>query len=247
MERELVDFAEQTLAEYNKEVLCLGGTLSRILYEYEMTQIIHFYTEITEDNEETKFFEKRVSKTKTRKSVYDWFKKRFVSKKRMSIAEMEQYEENISPYREWLEKWAAYALIHFTYNPSTPNLQVSTIAEIEFSNCLKHDLCILSTNGVLPISNVRLPNPEMAGFIKLVPLVSKTMLEQCAVFLKKAKDANLIEEVNFQDVLNELKSRTLSEEEIIKLLKWWFSYLSKGNQFNAQLLQLTKIGIVLKL
>jgi hypothetical protein len=62
MERELIDFAEQTLAEYNNEMLCLAGTLSRILYEYEMTQMTHFYDEIInsdiENNEETKRSEK---------------------------------------------------------------------------------------------------------------------------------------------------------------------------------------------
>ncbi|RGB27756.1 hypothetical protein C1646_630205, partial [Rhizophagus diaphanus] len=207
MERELIDFAEQTLAEYNIEMLCLGGTLSRILYEYEMAQI--------------------------------WLTKRFKSSNHANYTPTVQLT---SPHRQLLEKWAAHVITHFTYNASTPNVRVSEIAEKQFFNCLEQNLLILSTNGVHPITEVRLPNPEMAGFIKTVPLVPKNLLEQCETFFNKAKGANLIEELSFKDVLVELKSRALSEEEIIKLLKWWISYLSKGNPYDTRLLKFTQIG-----
>ncbi|PKY50257.1 hypothetical protein RhiirA4_466637, partial [Rhizophagus irregularis] len=141
MERELIDFAEPTLAEYNNEMLCLAGTLSRILYEYEMAQITNFYNEIIssdiENNEETKRPEKSTSKSRSKRSLYKWLKKRvlhFSFEKRTSIVQMTQYDdEKISPYRKWLEKWAACAIAHFTYNTGTPNMQVSTIAETQFS------------------------------------------------------------------------------------------------------------------
>ncbi|CAB4394655.1 unnamed protein product [Rhizophagus irregularis] len=249
MERELIDFAEPTLAEYNNEMLCLAGTLSRILYEYEMAQITNFYNEIIssdiENNEETKRPEKSTSKPRSKRSLYKWLKKRvlhFSFKKRTSIVQMTQYDEKISPYRKWLEKWAAYAIAHFTYNTGTPNMQVSTIAETQFSSCLKQNLLILSTHGVLPISNVRLPNPKITGFIKTVPLVPKNLLEQCNLFFNKAKEVELIAELGLQDILDELKIRTLSEEEIIKLLKWWISYLTEDNNFDTQLLKFARIG-----
>ncbi|CAB5200411.1 unnamed protein product [Rhizophagus irregularis] len=237
MERELIDFAEPTLAEYNNEMLCLAGTLSRILYENEMVQMLHQYNGNisldVEDNEETNRPKKRASK---KKSLYKWLVKRFKSSNRTPIV------QSAPPYREWLEKWAVYAISHFTYNTSTPNTQVSTIAETQFSNCLKQNMLILSTNGILPISDVRLPNPEMVEFIKTVPLVPENLLEQCNTFFTKAKDTKLIEELGFKDILVELKSRAFSENEIIKLLKWWISYLSKGNTFDTQLLKFARIG-----
>ncbi|CAB4438088.1 unnamed protein product [Rhizophagus irregularis] len=250
MERELIDFAEPTLAEYNNEMLCLAGTLSRILYEYEMAQITNFYNEIIssdiENNEETKRPEKSTSKSRSKRSLYKWLKKRvlhFSFEKRTSIVQMTQYDdEKISPYRKWLEKWAACAIAHFTYNTGTPNMQVSTIAETQFSSCLKQNLLILSTHGVLPISNVRLPNPKITGFIKTIPLVPKNMLEQCNLFFNKAKEVELIAELGLQDVLDELIIRTLSEEEIIKLLKWWISYLLEEDNFDTQLLKFAQIG-----
>ncbi|PKY51815.1 hypothetical protein RhiirA4_494733 [Rhizophagus irregularis] len=243
MERELIDFAEQTLAEYNNEMLCLGGTLSRILYEYEMAQISNFYNEIIssdiEKNEKievTKQPEKHAPEPKMKRSLHKWLIKRFKSRNHTPTMQL------TSPHCELLEKWAAYAIAHFTYNTSTPNVRVSKIAETQFLYCLKQNLHILSTNGIHPITNVRLPNPEMAGFIKTVPLVPKNLLEQCEPFFNKAKNANLTVELSFKDVLVELKSRALSEEEIIKLLKWWISYLSKGNQYDMRLLKFTRIG-----
>ncbi|CAG8684217.1 uncharacterized protein OCT59_009731 [Rhizophagus irregularis] len=243
MERELIDFAEQTLAEYNNEMLCLGGTLSRILYEYEMAQISNFYNEIIssdiekiEKNEITKQPEKHTPEPKMKRSLHKWLIKRFKSSNHIPTMQF------LSPHHELLEKWTAHVIAHFTYNASTPNVQVSKIVETQFFNCLKQNLHILSTNGIHPITNVRLPNPEMAGFIKTVPLIPKSLLEQCEPFFNKAKNTNLTVELSFEDVLVELKSRTLSEEEIIKLLKWWISYLSKGNQYDTRLLKFTRIN-----
>ncbi|RIA91695.1 hypothetical protein C1645_692396 [Glomus cerebriforme] len=155
-------------------------------------------------------------------------------------------EEDTKPVREWFENRAAHALAHFTFKPSTPNKQVGKITELQFFSCSRQTLSIFSSNGVLPISNVRLPNPEMAGFIKSVPVVPKVILEQCDAFFKKAKDMRLIEELTLQDVLHELKNRILSENETVELLKWWISYRSKGNNVNqmefSQFMQLACIG-----
>src|SRR5438477_515223 len=74
-------------------------------------------------------------------------------------------DENIKSIRRRLENWATHVLTHFTFKPSTPNARVGGITETQFFNCSNNILSILSTNGVLPISNVRIPNPEMAGFM----------------------------------------------------------------------------------
>ena len=41
--------------------------------------------------------------------------------------------------------------------------------------------------------------------------------------------------MSFDDVLSELKSRTLSDEETAELLKWWISFRSKGNNVESDL------------
>ncbi|CAG8463812.1 12087_t:CDS:10 [Funneliformis caledonium] len=140
-------------------------------------------------------------------------------------------DEKILSIRRWLEKRAAHSLDYFTFKPSTPNPEVGRIIESQFFSCSRRDLSILSTNGVLPISDVRIPKPEMAGFIKNVPVVPKILLEQCELFFKKA--TSLIKELTFEDVLFELKSRSLCENEMVELLKWWSFYRSNGNHVDS--------------
>src|SRR3954453_20204735 len=115
MQRDSIDLAEKTLAKYNSEMLCLAGTLCRILYDDEMDQIRWSYNI------------NNIANTKD--------------------------DENNSDL-EWLEKWAAYALTHFTFNPSTPDVQVGEITESQFFRCSRQELHILSTNGVFPISSI---------------------------------------------------------------------------------------------
>ncbi|EXX52939.1 hypothetical protein RirG_248640 [Rhizophagus irregularis DAOM 197198w] len=150
-------------------------------------------------------------------------------------------------FHESIDRRATHALTHFMFRRSTPNEKVGKISESQFFECSKKPVSILSTNGVLPISNVRIPNPEMKGFLKTVPVVSTITFEKCNLFFMKAKDSfKLIEELSLKDVLFELKSRTLSEVELVELLKWWISRRSKGNKIDPsehkQFMQLTHIG-----
>jgi hypothetical protein len=202
VERESIDLAEKTLSVYNNEMLCLAGTLCRILYEDEMAYIEQLYNEMISDNSDS--------------------------------------------FRNWIDIWAAYNLTYCTFRHSTPNEKVGRILETQFFNCSKKHLPILSTNGVLPISNIRIPNSEMEGFIKIVPLVPKILFEQCIEFFTKAKNSyQIIGELTLNDVLYELRNRALSEDEMAKLLNWWISYRSKGNvvdpsEFN-QFMQFARI------
>ena len=73
-------------------------------------------------------------------------------------------EDDIKSFNEWVENRAAHALTHFTFRQSTPNSEVGDISELQFFNCSEKPLSIYSTNGVLPIIKVRIPNPEMEKF-----------------------------------------------------------------------------------
>src|SRR6266487_7062283 len=63
MERVTIDMANETLAIYNGEMLCLAGTLCRILYEDEMDQIKRLYNEKIGANtqDDLALFEKRAA------------------------------------------------------------------------------------------------------------------------------------------------------------------------------------------
>ncbi|CAG8505139.1 14702_t:CDS:10 [Racocetra fulgida] len=155
-------------------------------------------------------------------------------------------DEATNSAREWLEKRAAHALSHFTFKPSTPNPHVGQIIEFQFLNCASQLLSILSTTGVQPINLVRMPNSEMAAFIKTIPIVPKIIMEQCDVFIKKARNKmNIIKDISLGDVFNELQSRTLSQEDTVALMKWWIGYRSKESRVSeSDVQQLLKLAVV---
>ncbi|CAG8699615.1 4190_t:CDS:10, partial [Gigaspora margarita] len=160
------------------------------------------------------------------------------------VANLYQKLKLTDSVRELLEKRAAHALAHFNFHPSTPDPQVEKIIEPQFFNCNSSWFPIISTSCIDTISKVRLPNPEMATFVKSVSVVPKILMDQCEAFFKKAKDKKLIEEISIDDVFKELKSRILNEDEIIDLIRWWISYCSKQNIPKDQFDQFMKLTII---
>ncbi|PKY51971.1 hypothetical protein RhiirA4_325988, partial [Rhizophagus irregularis] len=145
-----------------------------------------------------------------------------------------------------------HILRYFTFYESTPEESVSEIIEKQFFGCLERKLQILSTHGIHPIDEVRIPDSKMEGFIKTVPVVPTIIYEYCKPFFEKAKDKKLIRELSFQDVLIELKNRSankteMTETEMIGLLKWWVSYrkinTSSGQVEFEQFMQLATVYI----
>ncbi|CAG8770308.1 4843_t:CDS:2, partial [Acaulospora morrowiae] len=154
-------------------------------------------------------------------------------------------DEAIKSGREYFERKAAHALKHFTYKPSTPSVAVGRIAESQFYSCSAKPISILSTRGVQPADLVRLPNPEMEAFIKTVPVVPKIIMEQCDVFIKKAKEnLKIMKEIKINDVFMELQSRALTIEETVALMKWWISYRTKENPSDNDIHQFLRLTIV---
>ncbi|CAG8648293.1 9360_t:CDS:2, partial [Funneliformis caledonium] len=113
-------------------------------------------------------------------------------------------DENIKHIHEQLEKRFAYTLTYFTFEPSTPDALVSEIIESQFFGYTEQKPLFLLTRSVLQMTEVRMPNSEMEGFIKKIPVVPKIVFEQCDSFFRKAKN-KYMKELSFQDVLIELK------------------------------------------
>ncbi|CAG8627407.1 1281_t:CDS:10 [Acaulospora morrowiae] len=110
-------------------------------------------------------------------------------------------------------------------------------------------LSILSTHGVRPINAVRLLSPEMSLFIKTIPSVPKSVLDCCIKFFMRAKDiTNQIYEATIEDVFLELKSRTMNQDEMADLMKWWILYFTHSENKNissylSKFLQLAAVRV----
>jgi len=137
--------------------------------------------------------------------------------------------KEVQTARELFQKKATQILTHFTFRPSTPNNHVGIIMEKMFFTCSNKPLSVISSVGVLPIQSVRLPDADMAGFIKAIPVVPKNVLNDCKSFFDKAKERRMIKGITLEDVLNlELQERTLTEAETTALMKWWIGYCTNS-------------------
>src|ERR1044072_5858365 len=107
MERESIDLATKTLAEYNNEILCLVGTLCRILYEDEMKKITQIYNEMIDEDTKDE-------KTKSLRDRSEYTFTRFKPSK-------PKYDKKLKTFCKWLKKRALYALTRYTFD-TPPNV-----------------------------------------------------------------------------------------------------------------------------
>ncbi|KAF9933479.1 hypothetical protein FBU30_005320 [Linnemannia zychae] len=136
-------------------------------------------------------------------------------------------DEATATAREWLEKRALHALQAFQFHPSTPSPQVGHYIDAYFFRMSTQALSILSSNGVKSLDKVRIPEPSMAGFLTQTPTIPTNVYSGSQKFIDKLEKAGKIQRISFKDILMELESRTLTETQMIAMLKWWIDFSSK--------------------
>ncbi|TPX56519.1 hypothetical protein PhCBS80983_g04477 [Powellomyces hirtus] len=124
----------------------------------------------------------------------------------------------------WLLKKAAHTMTGFYFKPSTPSPLVSRILGQYFLNRCVKPLTIVSSVGIRNVTQVRLPDATMAEFIKDVPVVPVSVMEQCADMLKALESKGVLCKLGIHDLFTELANRPLSESEVVAMLKWWIAF-----------------------
>jgi len=86
----------------------------------------------------------------------------------------------------------------------------------------------------------------MRKFIKDIPMVYDRIIDECGDMIETLTEQNLLVKISIEDVFKELKNKTLSQEELIQLMKWWIDYRKKTDVYhsNSELnnfMNLTKI------
>ena len=126
-----------------------------------------------------------------------------------------------SEARSSLEQRFVHALRFFTFHASTPSALVSHVMETAFFACAKDDsITVLSTAGVMSAREVRYPDPAFMGFLKRIPVLPTTVLEPAKAMILNLRQRGLLSAIVFSDVLRELRSRSLAEDEMVECLKW---------------------------
>lgn len=113
---------------------------------------------------------------------------------------------------------AVYLHSTFTWNESTPSSEVGTLMEEAFWTCnQKTTIATLSTQGVLPSSQVRIA-PEELGFVEGIPLLPETLTG--VGIIKKLIDYGVITEVTISDIKSELEGKALNAAQLRRFLEW---------------------------
>jgi len=124
--------------------------------------------------------------------------------------------------KTWLEGKALHALQFFTFHPTTPSAIVGLNMEAAFFACNKYrgDFPIISTVGVRSASAVRSWSPELRSFVTKIPMVPESVVKNAPAMLAALREKGMIRDVTFGDVLEELRQRPLTEEQMVECLKW---------------------------
>lgn len=131
----------------------------------------------------------------------------------------------------WLRSRSLHALKFFTFHPSTPSAEISQQLERAFFDCSGSDFPLISTAGVRNASDVRLPDSSFSKFLKLLPLLPEDILAHASATIGILQSRGLIKSIEFEDVLKELRSRPLTEDEMVACLKWWISVNEEASKF----------------
>ncbi|TFK44587.1 hypothetical protein BDQ12DRAFT_730629 [Crucibulum laeve] len=129
-----------------------------------------------------------------------------------------------------LQRRSLHALKFFTFHPSTPSSEVSSLLEAAFfSCCSEHQFPLVSTKGVRNSADIRLPNATFTTFLKDLPTLPEEIVSEAPSMVSLLQNRGLIKEIAFDDVLKELESRPLPEQEMIACLKWWINVYKEGD------------------
>lgn len=148
--------------------------------------------------------------------------------------------------REKIIARGLHALRFFSFNPSTPSAVVSQEMELAFFGCATDNQTfpLVSTSGILPVSGVRLPDPDLRKFLPDLPVIHQTALEEAKRPVARLRERSLLRDVTFEDVVKQLNLRPLTETEMVECLKWWQAMSSAEGQANQARSRFVNAAIV---
>lgn len=123
---------------------------------------------------------------------------------------------------------AVYIFQQYTANASHPSTSLGEKIDEAFWTCSKErSISILSTKGIMPSKNVRMP-AETLSFLGQVPMVPQELANGAVTFMLSLHNRGFITDLTMGDIRRGLESRALNEEELIEFLKWCGAKLETG-------------------
>ncbi|EJU01784.1 hypothetical protein DACRYDRAFT_107520 [Dacryopinax primogenitus] len=145
-------------------------------------------------------------------------------------------ENTDSTYRADLVQKCLHVMKFFSVYRAAPSSIFSDYIEAAFFACARNrTIPLLSTAGVLTRDKIRLPRHEFSGFLQQLPVIPEAIMDGVPNLMDTLTERGLVRDINFEDVLTELRSRPLSETEMINCLKWRINLNTDGVSHSADL------------
>jgi hypothetical protein len=123
---------------------------------------------------------------------------------------------------------AVHTYRQYNYQESTPASKVGQYIEEAFWTCnQKASIDVLSTRGVLPSQHVRVATEDLS-FVEGIPVVPDELMDKANEFLTKLRDYGLLSDITTGDIKKELEAQALTEKQVVELVKWACTKVSRG-------------------
>lgn len=167
---------------WNKELLYIGGFLSRAVYELELSNIHAAWASAAAGTTDPQ------------------------PPQKLQIRLQERF---------------LHTLNFFAFHHSTPLSQVGEFLEASFYDCSATPLRLLSSVGVREASSIKQYDPDIAKFLKDMPMLPESVLQECERTITMLQNQGMIASVTIPDVLRSLQQHQLNKEELVSCLGWW--------------------------
>ncbi|CAO3598362.1 unnamed protein product [Absidia cylindrospora] len=209
VERESIDFADRYLSVWNKELLSVGGLLSRLVYNDEMDQVDALYQElvgpVTEVDKSVTYEDDGTDNAKLmleQRAAHTLHSFTFQPSTPSDIVSKVQEERFYQSSRIPLRLMTSHGVQPATVTRTLP------------------DESFIMGPSITDLLN---------SFVKTIPTTTPIIRKQCKDGLQKLVKTGLLQYMGMMDVLKELDARSLSCNEMVGCMKWWIE-CQKGNQ-----------------
>lgn len=138
---------------------------------------------------------------------------------------------------------ASHLMQNFTFYQSTPIAEVGRVLQNSFFASNPREISLMSTQGVLPSSKVRLPVSELA-FLTGLAIVPENVAKDTSLLLDQLQERKLLQLVTIDDVIQQLNAKPLPLGQATSALQWWIG-LAGNVQYDARLMPRFRDALVI--
>jgi hypothetical protein len=138
---------------------------------------------------------------------------------------------------------SSHLLQNFTFHQSTPIAEVGRLVQTSFFASNTREFLIISTQGVLPASKVRLPASELS-FLTGLATVPEKVAQDASLILDQLQERNIIQTVTIDDVIGQLNAKPLPLGQAISAIQWWIG-LAANLQYDPRLMPRFRDALVI--